>query len=211
VPSLDFSNPVTLIISVALGVGLVALSVALWFQLQHRARRYGGGNVAAAAMAAAIVLLLVSIAPDPTSGKGSWLPIEIGFAMLFVALAAIYRPEQVVKLTGGPSLRYRALEEGRTLQLMVREHGGWSVARRNEEVMGRFEGLDAFAGPATERYVELLKATLFADPAAPGIAAKLEELASADAELRESLKARPMFERRLEKRAAELDGEPAAE
>jgi hypothetical protein len=138
------------------------------------------------------------------------MPFDIGIFVLILSLMAIYRPDQVVKLTGGPSLSYRALHEGRELQLLVRERGGWSVARRNEEVMARVEGLAAFEGPATERYISLLRETVVADPEAPGIAEKAAELAEADAELRASLKARPMFERDLAKRAAALEG-PAAE
>ena len=191
-------DPLQALLKIALTVGLVALAIMLWFQLQHRSRRYGGGNVAAAVMALAVVVLLVAIAPNI-------LPMDIGIFLLFAALLAIYRPEQVVKVTGGPSLRYRALREGRGLAMLVREHGGWSVARRNEEAMARVEGLAAFEGPGTERYIGLVRETILAYPAAPGIAEKLAELAEADAELRTALKAKPMFEKELAKRAAELD------
>jgi len=192
-------DPAGALLKIAAGFGIVVLGVILWFQLQHRSRRYGGGNVAAVAMLAAVVALLVGLAPDV-------LPFELGIIVLFVGLAAILRPEQVVALTGGPSLRYRALGEGRGLQLLVRERGGWSVAGRNEEVQGKVEALSALEGPETERYLGLLRETLFADPGAPGTAERLEALAAADAELRVSLRARPMFERELAKRAAALDG-----
>ncbi len=195
-------DPMQALLKIALAVGVTALAIMLWFQLQHRSRRFGGGNIAAAIMALAVVALLVAIAPN-------LLPFDIGIFILFAGLLAIYRPDQVVKLTGGPSLRYRALREGRELALLVREHGGWSVARRNEEVMARVDGLDAFVGPGTERYIGLVRETVLADPEAPGVAARLSELEAADAELRASLKARPMFERDLAKRAAALD-EPAA-
>jgi hypothetical protein len=199
-PMLDFIDPDPLqaLLKIAGVVGLVALMVALWFQLMHRSRRYGGGTIAAIVMAAAVVGLLVAIAP-------SFLPFDIGIFVLFACLLAIYRPEQVVKVTGGASLRYRALREGRELALLVREHGGWSVARRNEEVLARVEGLAAFEGPGTERYIGLVRETVLADPDAPGMAAKHEELAAADSELREALRAKPMFERELAKRAAALD------
>ncbi len=197
---LDFidPNPLLALLKIAMVVGLVALMIALWFQLMHRSRRYGGGTIAAIVMAAAVVGLLVAIAPNV-------LALDIGIFVLFACLLAIYRPEQVVKVTGGASLRYRALREGRELALLVREHGGWSVARRNEEVLARIEGLAAFEGPGTERYIGLVRETVLADPEAPGMAAKLEELAAADAELREALKAKPMFEKELAKRAAALD------
>ncbi len=192
-------DPLMALLKIAMVVGLVALSVALWFQLQHRSRRFGGGIVAAIVMAAAIVALLVAITPN-------LLPLDIGLFVLFAGLLAIYRPDQVVKVTGGASLRYRALREGRELALLVREHGGWSVARRNEEVMARVEGLSAFEGPGTERYVGLVRETVLADPAAPENAAKIAELEEADAELRAALRAKPMFEKELAKRAAALDG-----
>ena len=203
---LDFINPDPLqaLLLILGAVGVVVLSVLLWIQLQHRSRRYGGGNIAAALMAVAIVGLLVAISPNV-------LPFDIGIVLLIVSLMVIYRPDQVIKFTGGPSLRYRALHEGRELQLLVREHGGWSVAGRNEEVAERIAGLGAFKGPGTERYIGLLRETLLADPEAPGVAERLAELAEADAELRASLKARPMFERDLAKRAAALDEAPAAD
>ena len=125
--------------------------------------------------------------------------------LLILALAAMYRPDLVVQVTGGPSLRYRALREGRELQLLVRERGGWSVARRNEEVQARVEGLSAFEGPGTERYISLVRETVVADPEAPGVAEKLAALGEAEAELRASLKARPMFDKELDRRAAALE------
>jgi hypothetical protein len=203
-PEISFSDPVQVLLFVGLAVGVVVLAALLWQQLLHRSRRYGGGLLAAAAMAFAVLALLAAIAPN-------LLPFEIGLFLLFVALASIYRPDQVVKLTGGPSLRYRALREGRELQLLVRERGGWSVARRNEEVKARFEALSGLEGSGTERYVGLLRETLLTDPERPGMDRRLAELAEAEAELRASLKARPMFERELERRAALLDGGSAAD
>jgi hypothetical protein len=202
---LDFIDPDPLqaLLKIAGAVAVVVMAIVLWFQLLHRSRRFGGGPIAAAIMAAAVVALLVAIAPN-------LMPFDIGIFVLILSLMAIYRPDQVVKLTGGPSLAYRALHEGRELQLLVRERGGWSVARRNDEVMARVEGLAAFEGPGTERYISLLRETVVADPEAPGIAEKAAELVEADAELRASLKARPMFERDLAKRAAALEG-PATE
>jgi hypothetical protein len=200
---LDFidPDPGQALLKIGLGVAVVVAAAFLWTQLLHRSRRFGGGPIAAAVMAVAVVALLVAIAPN-------LLPLEIGLFVLFISLAAIYRPDQVVKATGGASLRYRALQEGRDLQLLVRERGGWSVARRNEEVLARVESLEAFSGPGTERYIGLLREVVVADPEAPGVAAKLDELAAADAELRASLGARPMFEREHEKRAAALEPDP---
>jgi hypothetical protein len=192
-------DPGQALLKIAFAIGVVVMAIVLWFQLLHRSRRYGGGNVAAAVMAVAVVALLVSIAPGI-------VPFEIGLFVLIASLMAIYRPDQVVKATGGASLRYRALREGRELALLVRERGGWSVARRNEEVLERVEGLSAFEGPGTERYIGLVRETVLADPEAPGMSGKLAELAEADAALRAELRARPMFERELAKRAEALDG-----
>jgi hypothetical protein len=198
---LDFldPDPVQALLKIGLVIAVVVMAYVLWGQLQHRSRRYGGGNLAAAVMLFAVVALLVAITPN-------LLPFEIGLFVLFLALAAIYRPDQVIKATGGPSLRYRALREGRELRLLVRERGGWSVASRNEEVRDRLDGLSAFEGPGTERYIALVRETLLADPSEPGVAARLQELEAADAELRASLGARPMFERELEARAEALAG-----
>jgi hypothetical protein len=198
---LDFidPDPGQALLKIGMGVAVVVMAFVLWTQLQHRSRRYGGGNLAAAVMAAAVVALLVSIAPGI-------IPFEIGLFVLILALMAIYRPEKVVDATGGPSLAYRALREGRELALLVRERGGWSVARRNEEVMARVEGLAAFEGPGTGHYIRLVRETVLADPEAPGSSEKLAELADADAGLRASLRARPMFERQLAKRAEALEG-----
>jgi hypothetical protein len=192
---LDFINPDPgqALLMIAAAIGMTVMGVLLWIQLQRRARRFGGGRLAAAAMALAVVGLLVSITNE--------LPMEIGFVVLLLSLFAIYRPEQVVKATGGPSLAWRALREGRELQLLVKDRGGPSLAKRNPEVQGRFEALSALDGPATHAYLGLLRATLLEDPAAPGMDAKLAELAEADAALMATIGARPMWEKDLERRA----------
>lgn len=192
---LDFINPDPgqALLMIAAAIGMTVMGVLLWIQLQRRARRFGGGRLAAAAMALAVVGLLVSITNE--------LPMEIGFVVLLLSLFAIYRPEQVVKATGGPSLAWRALREGRELQLLVKERGGPSLAKRNPEVQERFEALSALDGPATNAYIGLLRATLLEDPAAPGKDAKLAELAEADAALMATIGARPMWEKDLERRA----------
>lgn len=189
------SNPALAILWIALGIGLIVLCVVLWFQLQQRSRRYGGGTLAAVVMAAAIVGLLVAIAPN-------FLPIDIGIFLLIFSLMAIYRPDQVVKATGGARIEWRALREGRELQLMVKEHGGPSLARQNPEVQERFERLSALEAPTTDEYIGLLRETLLEDPDEPGMDAKLAELAQADAALRTAIGARPTWEKELERRAA---------
>ncbi len=189
------TSPLEGVLFLAGAIVLVVLSVALWFQLQRRVRRYGGGWAAAAIMAAAIVGLLASITPGLMS-------FDVGIFVLLGSAIAIYRPEQVVRFTGGPNLRWRALQEGRELQLLVKQRGGPSLASRNPEVQERYAALAELRGPGTEAYIDLLQETLLADPEAPGMAEKLEEMAQADADLRESLGVRPIWERDLERRAA---------
>ena len=203
-PAFPPSDPGQALVYVALGVVVAVVAGLTWWQLVKQVRRHGGGWLAAGALGLAILGLLVAIAPNA-------LPFEIGIVVLILALAAMYRPDLVVKATGGPSLRYRALREGRELQLLVLERGGWSVARRNEEVKARVEGLAAVEGPGTERYISLVRETVVADPEAPGSVPKLAELVEAEAQLRASLGARPIFDRELDRRAAALEPEPALE
>lgn len=200
---LDFINPDPgqAVLLIAAAMAMIVMGVLLWFQLRNRTRRFGGGRLAAAATALAVVGLLVSIT--------NALPTEIGFVVLLLSLFAIYRPEQVVKATGGPSLAWRALREGRELQLLVKERGGPSLAKRNPEVQERFEALSGLEGPRTRTYIGLLRATLLEDPAAPGMDARRAELAEADAELMATIGARPSWEKELERRAAA--GTPADE
>jgi hypothetical protein len=181
-------------------IGIVVLAVILWRELRHRARRFGGGDLAAAVMFLAVVGILVAVTPD-------FLPFEIAIFLLFGSLVAVLRPAQAVRLTGGPNPRWSALREGRELQLRVRELGGPIAARQDEDVAARVEALTTFESPETADYLALLRETLLADPAEPGLTEKLDRLAAADAALRASLGARPAWERELEQRAASA-GEP---
>jgi hypothetical protein len=194
-------DPAQAALKLVLAVVVVAMGIGLWFQLMHRVRRFGGGRAAGAVEAAAVVGLLTSLVP-------SLVPFDVGLFVLIGSLAAIYRPEQVVKATRGPRVEWRALREGRELQVLVQERGGPALAARNPEITDRIEALDAVAAPTTARYVGLLRETLLADPAAPGVAGKLEDLAAADAELRALLQDRPSWEKDLEARAR---GEAPAE
>lgn len=190
---LDPSQP---LVAIVLAIGAVVLAVILWRELRHRARRFGGGDLAAAVMFLAIVGILVAITPD-------LLPFEIAIVLLIVSLAAVIRPAQAVRLTGGPNVRWSALREGRELQLLVRQRGGPVAARDDELIAGRLEGLASFERPETSGYLALVRETLLADPAEPGLTEKLDRLAAADAALRASLGARPAWERELERLAAE--------
>jgi hypothetical protein len=200
-PSLLGPDPAQAALKLVLAVVVVAMGIGLWFQLMHRVRRFGGGWMAGAVEAAAVVGLLSSLVPN-------LIPNDIGLFVLIASLAAIYRPEQVVKATRGPRIEWRALREGRELQVLVGERGGPELAARNPEITDRFEALPGLVAPATARYIGLLQETLLADPAAPGLAEKLEDLAAADAELRALLRDRPSWEKELEARAR---GEAPAE
>jgi len=212
---LSFIDPDPLraaILLIAMAAGAVVLSVLLWRALLHRSRRFGGGVPAAAVMAVSALVLLVAITPD-------LLPFEVALPLMLLSLAAILRPGQVVAITGGPSLTWRALREGAELQRLVFEAGGPAEAGEVPEIRERVQGLESFEGPATAEYVGLLRETLLADPERADAAdravqaAKLERLATVQGELRASLGARPVWERELERRAAAggpADGGPAA-
>jgi hypothetical protein len=183
------------------GAGAVVLAIILWRELRHRSRRFGGGDLAAAVMLLAVVGILVAITPD-------LLPFEIAIALLVISLAAVIRPAQAVKLTGGPNARWSALREGRELQLLVRQRGGPIAARADEEIATRLEALAGYESPETSDYLALVSATLLADPAEPGLTEQLDRLAAADAALRASLGARPAWERELERLEAEAPQTP---
>lgn len=182
-------------LAIVVAVGVVVLAVVLWRELRHRARRYGGGDLAAVVMFLAVGGILVALTPD-------LLPFEIAIFLLISSLLAVLRPEQAVRLAGGPNLRWRALREGRELQLLVRQRGGAVAASEDSEVQERLEALAELDGPETREYLALLRETLLADPAGPGMAQRLGRMADADAALRASLGARPTWERELEARAA---------
>jgi hypothetical protein len=127
-------------LAIIVAVGVVVLAVVLWRELRHRARRYGGGDLAAAAMLLAVVGILVALTSD-------LLPFEIAIFLLLFSLLAVLRPEQAVRLTGGPNLRWRTLREGQELQLLVRQRGGPVPAREDPEVQERLGGRGGCCAP----------------------------------------------------------------
>lgn len=198
-PTLDLSNPGQLLSLAAAAVVAFVLLALLYRELRVRSRRYGGGDAAALVMLLAVIVLLVVITPDV-------LPVEVAFGVMVAAIAVIFRPEYAVRFTGGPSLAWRTLREGRSLRLSVREAGGPVQAAADEAIVARIAALDTLDGRGTSVYISCLKAVLLEDPAAPGHAAREAALDTADAELRASLGGRPTWERELEARAAALDG-----
>lgn len=188
-------DPEQLLIATGVGIAAVVLFYFLWGELRHRARRYGGDDRAAAIMLGAVAVLLVTLWPN-------LFPMEIGLMVLVVALGSIYRPDVVVKALGGPNIRWRALHEGRELQVLVAERGGPAAAAGDTEISERIASLSDLESPHTREYLDLLRQVLLADPEAPGVSLQRARLVEADAALRTSLGARPTWERDLERRLA---------
>ncbi len=173
---------------------IVVGAIKVWFELNVRTQANGGGRVAGALVAVGLVFLLVSLLPG-------LLPFEIGISVLVVAFVFIYRPDIVVRVSGGPRKEWSALHEGRELAVVVAERGGPKIAAGDAEISARVAGLSAFETPLTSRYLALVRRTILADPDNVSLAGARAELAEADAELRASLGARPVWERPLERRA----------
>ncbi len=187
---LDFidPDPGQALLKFALAVLVMVVGIMLWRQLSRRVRRHGGGTVAAIVTGAGIVALLASLYPD-------LIPFDIGLIVLIVALVVIYRPDEVVKLTGGPRVEWRALREGRDLQHLVTKRSNPSLAKLNPEIRDRLKALATLEAPSTAEYLDLLRETLFADPKAPETEEKLALLAEADAALVAILGGQPIRER----------------
>ncbi len=188
------SDPAGALIRVVGAVAIVGMGIAVWFQLDRRTRSFGGGLIAGAVVAVGLALLIVSLIPG-------LLPFEFGIVVLVAAFVSLYRPEVVVRFTGGPRKEWAALREGRELGVLVGERGGPRAARSDAEIQSRLAGLSRYETPATREYLSLVRQTLFSDPADPALDAARAQLAAADAQLRESLRVRPNWERSLERRA----------
>jgi hypothetical protein len=192
-------NPAAALLKIAGFVAIVGVAIAVWFQLWTRVKRYGGRPLGGVLLAAGLVLLILALIPGLFS-------FQVGIAVLVAAFFFIYRPDVVVKLSGGPRKEWEALRAGRELFVLVAERGGPRAARGDPEISAKLAALSSLETPATADYLSLVRQTLFADPSDPALDAARAQLAAADAALRESLGARPVWERELERRAA---GEPA--
>jgi hypothetical protein len=195
---LDFidPDPGQALLKIVLTVAVVVLGIMLWLKLSQRVRRHGGRPMATIVTGVGIGALLVALIPG-------FIPFDIGLIVLIVALLVIYRPDEVVKATGGPRMEWRALREGRELRRLVAQRGNPALAKLNPEIRDRFKALGAVEAPSTAEYVGLLRETLFADPAAPGIEGKLARLGEADAALVASLGGQPISGRRRAARESE--------
>ena len=178
-------DPGQALLKIVLTVAVVVLGIMLWLKLSQRVRRHGGRPMATIVTGIGIAALLVALIPE-------LIPFDIGLIVLIVALLVIYRPDEVVKATGGPRMEWRALREGRQLQQLVAKRGNPALARLNPDIRDRFKALGTLETPSTAEYVGLLRETLFADPAAPGIDEQLARLAEADAALVTVLGGQPM-------------------
>lgn len=188
-------DPEHLLVATGVGIAAVVLFYFLWGEMRHRARRYGGDDRAAVIMLGAVALLLVTLWPN-------LFPMEVGLIVLVVALGSIYRPDLVVKALGGPNMRWRALHAGRELQVVVAERGGPLAAADDPEIAERLTALADLESPETVEYLDLLRQVVLAGPEAPGVSLKRARLDEADAALRATLRARPTWERALERRLA---------
>jgi hypothetical protein len=193
---LDFidPDPVQAVLRIGLIVAIVLVGIFLWTRVSRRVRRHGGGTLALILTAVAIVGLLASLYPD-------LIPFDIGLMVLILSLVTIYRPEEVVRVTRGPRIEWRALREGRELQQLVARRGNPLLAKLNPEIRDRFEALGTFEAPVTAAYIGMLRETLFADPAAADTDEKRARLAVEDASLRARLGAPPIWEAELAERS----------
>lgn len=184
---LDFidPDPGQALLKIVLTAAVVALGVMLWIKLSQRVRRHGGRPLASIVTGVGIAALLLALIPE-------LIPFDMGLIVLIVALLVIYRPDEVVKATGGPRMEWRALREGRALRQLVAQRGNPPLARLNPGIRDRFKALGTLQTPSTAEYIGLLRETLFVDPAAPGIEEKLARLGEADAALVAILGGQPM-------------------
>jgi hypothetical protein len=194
-------DPASALLKIAGAIAIVGVGIAVWFQMEKRTRAYGGGRAAGVLVAAGIVLLVLALVPGLFS-------LEIGLVVLVLAFVFLYRPDLVVRYSGGPRKEWEALREGRELAVLVAERGGPRAARGDAEIAARVAGLSRLETPATSNYLSLVRQTLFADPADPALDGARAQLAEADAALRAQLGVRPTWERALERRAR---GEAPAE
>lgn len=195
------ADPGRAAIMVVAAIAIIGLAIKVWFELYIRVRRNGGGPVAGAVTGVGLALLIIALVPG-------LLDFQTGLIVLIAAFVVLYRPELVVRLTGGPRKEWAALREGRELAVLVAERGGPRAAAAVPEITARVAGLDAFEAPSTSRYLALVRRTVLADPDDESLAAARADLAEADAELRAAIGVRPTWEKGLEARAR---GEAPAE
>jgi hypothetical protein len=168
--------------------------LAIGYLVVGRVRRHGGRLVAMVAAGAGCAALMTTIIPG-------LLPSDFTLVVGLIGLIVVIRPVELIRGTGGPRVEWEALRRGRELQVLVAEAGGPRQARREPTITDGLASLDVVAGPATDEYIRLVRATLLADRADQAAAADRERLVAADAALRASLGFAPSFEAELAARA----------
>ena len=86
-------NPGAAVLKILGAIAIVALSIAVWFQLNQRVRAHGGGVLAGLAVGIGIALLLTALVP-------SLFSFEVGIVVLVAVFVALYRPEHGGALHG---------------------------------------------------------------------------------------------------------------
>lgn len=167
-----------------LGIGLVAWLLP---RQVRTTRRLGGRLIAMGAVAAAVVLLGLSLQP-------AILPDNSGLLLTIMGVFIAFRPDSIVRLTGGPRPEWQALAEGTALQRAVARLGDRGSAADDPAIRAGLERLQAAGDPTTARYIELLEATLFSDPDGPAMAERLAALAVEEAALRGAVGPQPAFD-----------------
>ena len=208
-------DPSRLVADIALAVVGIGIGVWLIPRQLRRIRQFGGRPLARVVMIGSIVVLVVALQPDLVSAEGS-------LVLLLLAVLFAFRPQDVVRLTGGPRPEWAALAEGTALRRLVAARSDRGAARRLPEVRAGLARLSSVESPATARYIELVRSTLFVDPDGPDMSERLAALAVEEERLRTVVGPRPAFEGGLvaveeqptspsrEARAASSSEEPAS-
>jgi hypothetical protein len=181
------ADPLRLLADIAfVGVGI---GMAAWLVPRQRrqVRRHGGRRTAEVVTTAAIGALIVAIQPDLVSA-------EVSLVLAIAAVGVAFAPAQVVRLTGGPRVEWQVLAEGTALQRMVARRRSAKVAQHYPDVRQTLSRLAALETPTTARYIEVLRATVFADPDDPATPDLRAELAFEEAQLRRVVGSGPAFE-----------------
>jgi hypothetical protein len=168
----------------AIGIGFAAWLLP---RQLRQVRQLGGRQSARAVVAVAIVALVVSLQPE-------LLDVTSSLALTILAVLVIFRTADVVRLTGGPSVEWRALAEGIRLQRLVAVHPDRRAAQHLPDVRASLAALGAVESASTARYIELIRATIFADPEGPGMADRFAALAVEESMLRRIVGSAPAFE-----------------
>jgi hypothetical protein len=202
--------------SIWIDLAAVVLLIGLWASIGVYAiwelRRWGSQSLPVVATAfATIGLCVLAVVPWFVRG-GTAYAIEIGLFVTFmvIVMACWFAPRRVVAMTGGPRVEWQLLHER---YLIAAE----SAEADREGVDGpgfdRVQALDRFRTPRTTEYIDTYQRLAFAGRDGPIPADEFEALerqfAAAEADLSDSLRARPVWEYELRMRTRAAN--PAAD